>query len=73
MFACVLNRDGDVLLHRNMKADRDHLDRLVRRFPGDIVIAVECIFTWYWIADFCDERDIPFVLGHALSMEAIHG
>ena len=73
MFACVLNRDGEVLLHRNMKADSEHLDRLVRRFPGDIVIAVECIFTWYWIADFCDERHIPFVLGHALYMKAIHG
>lgn len=41
MFACVLNREGDVLLHRNMKADRTHLDRLVLRFPGDLVIAVE--------------------------------
>jgi hypothetical protein len=71
MFACVLNRDGDILLHRNMKADNAHLDRLVKCFPGDLVIAVECIFTWYWIADFCDERDIPFVLGHALYMKAI--
>lgn len=27
----------------------------------------------YWIADFCAERNIPFVLGHALYMKAIHG
>ena len=28
---------------------------------------------WYWVADFCREEGIPFVLGHALYMKAIHG
>ena len=37
------------------------------------VIGVECIFTWYWIADFCAENGIDFALGHALYMKAIHG
>src|SRR4030095_9143431 len=37
------------------------------------VVAVECIFTWYWLADLCAQEGIPFVLGHALSMKAIHG
>jgi transposase len=36
-------------------------------------VAVECIFTWYWLADLCAEEGIPFVLGHALYMKAIHG
>jgi transposase len=26
-----------------------------------------------WLADLCDQEGIPFVLGHALSMKAIHG
>src|SRR6266487_6074162 len=38
-----------------------------------IVVAVECMFTWYWLADLCADEEIPFVLGHALSMKAIHG
>jgi transposase len=38
-----------------------------------MVVAVECIFTWYWLADLCAQEGIPFVLGHALSMKAIHG
>jgi transposase len=46
---------------------------IIEPYLPDIVICVECIFTWYWIADFCEERDIPFVLGHALYMKAIHG
>ena len=36
-------------------------------------MAVECIFTWYWLADLCAVEGIPFVLGHALYMKAIHG
>jgi len=31
------------------------------------------MFAWYWLADLCHEQDIPFVLGHALYMRAIHG
>jgi transposase len=37
------------------------------------VVAVECIFTWYWLADLCAREGIAFVLGHALYMKAIHG
>ena len=37
------------------------------------MVAVECIFTWYWLADLCAREGIPFVLGHALYMKAIHG
>src|SRR3954447_13361419 len=31
------------------------------------------MFAWYWLADLCQEEKIPFVLGHALYMKAIHG
>ena len=26
-----------------------------------------------WLADLCEEKRIPFVLGHALAMKHIHG
>lgn len=34
---------------------------------------MECIYTWYWVADLCADHNIAFVLGHALYMTAIHG
>jgi transposase len=34
---------------------------------------VEGLCTWYWLADLCAHEAIPFVLGHALSMKAMHG
>jgi hypothetical protein len=39
----------------------------------DIVVAVACMFTWYWVADICLKEGIPFVLGHVLYRKAIHG
>jgi hypothetical protein len=38
-----------------------------------LVVAVTCLFTWYGLADLCAAQDIPWVLGHALDMKAIHG
>jgi hypothetical protein len=31
------------------------------------------MFSWYWLADLCEQEEIEFVLGHALYMKAIHG
>jgi hypothetical protein len=28
---------------------------------------------WYWLADTCREDHIPFALGHAWGMKAVHG
>jgi hypothetical protein len=45
----------------------------VQPFREDVVVCVECMLTWYWFADLCGHERIPFVLGHALYMGAIHG
>jgi len=55
-------------LHAKTMYICEFLQRAVEPFLPLIAISVECIFTWYWIADFCTERGIPFVLGHALYM-----
>jgi transposase len=73
MYICIIDTDGKILFHENALVNADMLLEIIKPYLPDIVISVECIFTWYWIADFCEERDIPFVLGHALYMKAIHG
>jgi hypothetical protein len=37
------------------------------------VVAVACLCTWDGLADLCAAQEIPLVLGHALSMNAIQG
>jgi transposase len=73
MYLCILNQDGEIVLHRNMKAAQEPFLKAVAPYRDGLVVAVECIFTWYWLADLCAQEGIPFVLGHALYMKAIHG
>src|SRR5437763_17166494 len=73
MYVCILSQDGEVVLHRNTPVRPDTLLKAIAPYRDGIVIAVECIFTWYWLADLCAQEGLPFVLGHALYMKAIHG
>jgi transposase len=73
MYLCILNQDGEIMVHRNMKAAPEPFLKTVAPYREDLVVCVECIFTWYWLADLCAREEIAFVLGHALYMKAIHG
>lgn len=73
MYLCILNKEGDVVYHRNLRTDREAFLKAITPYRDDLVVAVECMFTWYWIADLCADEGIDFVLGHALYMRAIHG
>jgi transposase len=71
MYLCILDQAGQVLLHRNYAADPRAFLEAVAPYRDGLVVAVECMFAWYWLADLCTEHNIPFVLGHALYMKAI--
>lgn len=73
MYVCILDQAGTIVAHRNMPANPQRFASVIAPFREDIAVAVECIFTWYWLADLCAREGIPFVLGHALYMKAIHG
>ncbi len=73
MYLCILNAAGEVLLHRKVPSAPVAFLEAVAPFRDDLVVAAECMFTWYWLADVCAAEGIPFVLGHALAMKAIHG
>jgi len=73
MYLCIQDKEGKVLLHRNLPCDRQIFLGAIEPFREELVVASECIFNWYWLADLCAEHDIAFVLGHALYMRAIHG
>jgi transposase len=73
MYICILDHAGEIMLHRNMKASPEAFLKAIAPYREGLVVAVECVFTWYWLADLCAQEGIPFVLGHALYMKAIHG
>ena len=73
MYVCVLDAAGEVRLHRNLPCRPDAFLQAIQPFREDLVVGVECLFCWYWLADLCAAESIPFALGHALYMKAIHG
>ena len=73
MYVCILNQKSETLVHKNMRTEPEAFLKTIAPFREDIVVCVECMFTWYWLADLCGRESIPFVLGHALYMKAIHG
>jgi transposase len=37
------------------------------------VVGCECVHCWYWLADTCRDHALPFALGHAWALKAVHG
>jgi len=73
MSLCVLNQEGAILVHRNMSAGPEPFLKAVAPYRTDLVGCVACIFPGDWLADLCARAGMPFVLGHALYMQAMHG
>ena len=73
MFLCIQDDRCTVLLHKNLPTSAEAFQAAVHPYRQDLAVAVECMFSWYWIADLCAQMSITFVLGHALYMKAIHG
>jgi len=73
MYVCVLDQEGNVLVSKDIPTAAEPFLQLIAPYREDLAVAVECMFTWYWLADLCAREKVVFVLGHALYMRAIHG
>ncbi len=56
------------MLHRNMKTHPESFLQAISPYRDDLVVVVECMFTWYGLTDLCVQEDIKFILGHAQYM-----
>lgn len=73
LYVCILDNDGNIVLHKEIKAQKEPLFKLLEPYIGQVVVGVECMHCWYWVSDYCDDIGVDFILGHALYMKAIHG
>jgi hypothetical protein len=73
MSVCILNQAGAIFVHRTMPASPETFLRPLPPYCEAIVVAGEGVVTWYWLAALGAHEGMPFVLGHALYMQAIHG
>jgi hypothetical protein len=47
MYVCILDAAGQVLVHRNVPSTPAAFLEVIAPYRGDVVVAVECLFTWY--------------------------
>jgi hypothetical protein len=46
MYLCVLDADGEVRVHQNLRTDPHTFLQALRPFRADVVVGVECLVTW---------------------------
>jgi transposase len=69
-----MDKDRNILCHRKLgNRNLAVLLRILKPYRDSLVVAAESCFSWYWLADFCEENGFEFILGHALYMKAVHG
>ena len=73
LYVCIIDQQDQILVHKKISASPEALMALLSPYLGNVVVGVECMHCWYWIADWCEMHGIDFILGHALYMKAIHG
>lgn len=73
MFLCIFDGEGNKRFHKEIKTEAGAFLSAIAPFRKGLVVGVEGMFCWYWLADLCEAESIPFVLGHALYMKAVHG
>jgi len=73
LFVHILDDKGTTRLERDIPASPPAFLDAIQPYREGLVVGCECMFAWYWLADLCERESIPFVLGHALAMKAIHG
>ena len=44
MYICIINQEGTILVHQNLKVEPKSLQKSISPYLPDIVIAAECIF-----------------------------
>ncbi len=73
LFVHLLDHTGTTRFEHDLAASPAAFLEAVKPYREGLVVGCECLFAWYWLADLCEREPIPFVLGHALAMKAIHG
>jgi hypothetical protein len=47
MYLCILDQDGNVVLHRNLATSPEAFLQAIELFREDLVVGAECVFCWY--------------------------
>ena len=69
----MLHHAGAIRVHQRGKASPETFLTVMTPYRDDLGVAVEGLFTWYWVADLGAREGIAFALGYALYRQSIYG
>src|SRR5262245_20763551 len=56
---CIVDHEtASVVCRVQIPADKQLLLDTLAPYRADVVVAVECLFAWYWVADLCNPRGV---------------
>lgn len=67
----LVNNQGTCLRLDRLENNPDYLDHYFGEIDGPFRVTFESTRNWYWLADYFQERDIPFVLSNPALNRAI--
>jgi hypothetical protein len=53
MYLCILDQAGNIVLHHEVPAEPGTFLEAIAPYRDGLVVACECLFCWYWLADLC--------------------
>ena len=59
MYVHVLDHKGQTVFEQDLPADPKAFLTAIQPYRKDLVVGVECMFAWYWLADLCAKEKIP--------------
>jgi len=73
MYICMMDRQGQVLLHRNIRNnDFGFFLKQVEPYRHDLTVTCEnSALSAFWLADACKDAGTKFVLAHAFYVKSI--
>tara|TARA_R110001583_G_C5363039_1_gene381801 strand:- start:28 stop:369 length:342 start_codon:yes stop_codon:yes gene_type:complete len=66
LYVCILDNQGNVCLHKAIPGNPELLYQLLKPYIGNIVVGVECMHCWYWVADYCEDIGVD-LKGHVVN------
>ena len=55
MYVCILDQAGNIVVRKNLRADPKLFLQTIKPYRDGLVVAAECMFAWYWLADLCED------------------
>src|SRR5271163_2270449 len=73
MFTHILDHEGKTVFERDLPAGPDAFLGAITPFRQGLVVGCECMFAWYWLADLCEDHEVPdLIIVRAVQALGLH-